>query len=250
MGAAGMSLDGKIALVTGASSGIGAAIATALAGAGAAVAVNYRNGRAAAEALVDEINGRGGTAHAFAGDVAVPAQAAGLADAVAAHFGRIDILVNNAGTIEPGVFGDIEPAAFERQFSANTLSVLLMMQAAVPHFPASGGRVINISSSLAMAPLESTVVYSASKAAVNTLTQGFARELGRRHITVNAIAPGATETPMTVGIPQEIKDKISASTPLGRWARPEDIADVTLFLASDAARFVTGRVIVVDGGLI
>ncbi len=245
-----MSLAGKIALVTGASSGIGAAIATALAGAGAAVAVNYRNGRAAAEALVDGINGRGGTAHAFAGDVAVPAQAAGLADAVAAHFGRIDILVNNAGTIEPGLFGAIEPASFERQFAANTLSVLLMMQAAVPHFPASGGRVINISSSLAMAPLESTVVYSASKAAVNTLTQGFARELGRRHITVNAIAPGATETPMTAGIPQEIKDKISASTPLGRWARPEDIADVALFLASDAARFVTGRVIVVDGGLL
>ncbi len=245
-----MSLSGKIALVTGASSGIGAAIATRLAGAGAAVAVNYRNGRAAAEALVAGITAQGGRARAFGGDVSVPAQAAALAAEVAAHFGRIDILVNNAGTIEPGLFGAIEPAAFERQFAANTLSVLLMMQAAVPHFPASGGSVINISSSLAMAPLESTVVYSASKAAVNTLTQGFARELGRKRITVNAIAPGATETPMTEGIAQEIKDKISASTPLGRWARPEDIADVALFLASDGARFVTGRVLVVDGGLI
>jgi 3-oxoacyl-[acyl-carrier protein] reductase len=128
--------------------------------------------------------------------------------------------------------------------------VLLMMQAAVPHFPTSGGRIINISSSLAMAPLESTVIYSAAKAAVNTMTQGFARELGKKQITVNAVAPGATETPMTAGIPAEIKDRISASTPLGRWAQPEDIADVVLFLASDAARFVTGRVIVVDGGLI
>jgi 3-oxoacyl-[acyl-carrier protein] reductase len=148
------------------------------------------------------------------------------------------------------VFGAIEAGAFERQFAANALSVLLMMQAAVPYFPDAGGRIINISSSLALAPLESTVVYSASKAAVNTLTQGFARELGNRQITVNAIAPGATETEMTAAIPAEIKDRITAATPLGRWARPEDIADTALFLASDAARFITGRVIVVDGGLI
>ncbi len=158
--------------------------------------------------------------------------------------------MNNAGIIETGPFGTIDPATFSRQFDGNVLSVLLMMQACVPHFPASGGRIVNISSSLAMAPLESTVLYSASKAAVNTFTQGFARELGKRHITVNAIAPGATETPMTQGIPADIKDKISAATPLGRWAQPQDIADVALFLVSDAARFITGRVIVVDGGLI
>jgi 3-oxoacyl-[acyl-carrier protein] reductase len=242
--------SGKVALVTGASGGIGAAIARAMAAQGAAVAVHYRGGKDKAEALTGEITESGAQAAAFGADVSAPAQAAQLANAVAARFGRIDILVNNAGIIETGVFGAIDPASFERQFNGNVLSVLLMMQAAAPHFPASGGRIINISSSLAMAPLESTVVYSASKAAVNTLTQGFARELGRRHITVNAIAPGATETPMTSSLKQEVKDRIANSTPLGRWARPEDIADVAVFLASDAARFITGRILIVDGGLI
>lgn len=242
--------SGKTALVTGASGGIGAAIARALAAQGAAVAVHYRGGMEKAEALAGEITGDGRQAEAFGADLSSPAEATQLAASVAARFGGIDILVNNAGIIETSTFGAIDPASFGRQFNANVLSVLLMMQAAVPHFPASGGRIINISSSLAMAPQESTVVYSASKAAVNTLTQGFARELGRHHITVNAIAPGATETPMTSGIPQEIKDRIASSTPLGRWARPEDIADVAIFLASDAARFITGRVITVDGGLI
>jgi 3-oxoacyl-[acyl-carrier protein] reductase len=241
---------GKTALVTGASGGIGAAIARALAAQGATVAVHYRGGKDKAEALAHEITQAGAQAAAFGADVSIPAEATGLAAAVAAHFGAIDILVNNAGIIETGIFGAIDPASFERQFTANTLSVLLMMQAAVPHFPASGGRIINISSSLAMAPLESTVIYSASKAAVNTLTRGFARELGKRQITVNAIAPGATETEMTKAVPAEIKDRISSATPLGRWARPEDIADVAVFLASDAARFITGRVITVDGGLI
>jgi len=250
MGAAGMSLTGRVALVTGGSAGIGAAIVRKLAAAGATVAIGYRGGQAKAEALAAEITAQGGTAAAFGGDVTVPAEAVKLAAAVGENFRRIDILVNNAGIIEPGLFGAIEPASFERQFATNVLSVLLMMQAAVPHFPAAGGRIINISSSLALAPLESTVVYSASKAAVNTMTQGFARELGKRQITVNAIAPGATETEMTAAIPAEIKDRITAATPLGRWARPEDIADTALFLASDAARFITGRVIVVDGGLI
>jgi len=240
-------LAGKVALVTGASGGIGSAIARALAAQGAAVAVHYRGGAEKAEALAREI---GGQAAAFGADFLLPAEATRLAAAVAGHFGRIDILVNSAGIIEPGVFGAIGAESFERQFAANVLSVLLMMQAAVPHFPAAGGRIINISSSLAMAPLESTVVYSASKAAVNTLTQGFARELGKRHITVNAIAPGATETEMTAGVPAEIKERIAGATPLGRWARPEDIADVAVFLASDAARFITGRIMVVDGGLI
>ena len=186
---------GKTALVTGASGGSGAAIARAFAAQGAAVAVHFRAGKDKAETLVGEIIDQGGHAAAFGADISAPAEANQLAAAVAAHFGGIDILVNNAGIIEPGLFGAIDPASFQRQFNANVLGVLLMMQAAVPHFPKPGGRIINISSSLAMAPLESTVIYSASKAAVNTITQGFARELGKHHITVNAIAPGATETP-------------------------------------------------------
>jgi 3-oxoacyl-[acyl-carrier protein] reductase len=238
-------LAGKVALVTGAASGIGAEIARKLAADGAAVAINYRASKAGAEALAAELG-----AAAFAGDVSVPEQAQALADAVAGHFGRIDILVNNAGLIEPGLFGAITPDSFQRQFTGNALSVLLMMQAAVPHFPAAGGRVINISSSLALKPIENTAAYCASKAAVNALTQAFSRELGGRRITVNAIAPGATATPMTKSIPDEIKDRISSATPLGRWAKPEDIANMAAYLASDAAEFITGQIIVVDGGLI
>jgi 3-oxoacyl-[acyl-carrier protein] reductase len=244
-----MTLTGKTALITGASAGIGAAIARKLAAQGAAVAITYRNGKTKAEALVADIIAQGGQAACFGGDVSSPTDAKALADAAAARFGQIDILVNNAGIIEAGLFGSIDPASFERQFSSNVLSVLLMMQAAVPHVPESGGRIINISSSLATAPVASTGVYSASKAAVNTLTHCFAKELGAKNITVNAIAPGATETDMTSAIDPAIKNQIAAATPLGRWAKPEDIADATAFLASEAARFITGRVIVVDGGL-
>jgi 3-oxoacyl-[acyl-carrier protein] reductase len=245
MGAPGM----RAALITGGSAGIGAAIARKLASQGIAVAVTYRSGKAKAEALVAEITAQGGQAACFGGDVSIPADAQALADAVAAKFGNIDILVNNAGIIEAAVIGSIDPASFERQFSSNVLSVLLMMQATLPYFPESGGRVINISSSLATNPAPSTAIYSASKAAVNTLTHCFAKELGAKNITVNAIAPGATETDMTSAIDPAIKNQISASTPLGRWAKPQDIADVAAFLASDDARFITGRVIVVDGGL-
>jgi 3-oxoacyl-[acyl-carrier protein] reductase len=236
----------KTALVTGAASGIGAAIARRLAAEGVAVAVNFRN--RPPEAVIAAIEAAGGTAFAVQGDAAT--DSAAIVAATIARFGGIDILVNNAGAIEAALLGAIEPDSFTRQFSANTLSVLLMMQAALPHFPASGGRIINISSSLAMAPVPSTAVYSASKAAVNTLTQCFARELGGRKITVNAIAPGATETPMTAGVPAAIHAKIAADTPLGRWAAPDDIAATAAFLASDGACFITGRIITVDGGLI
>jgi len=245
-----MKLIGKTALITGAASGIGAAIAKTLAAAGAAVAINYRTSQTQADALAAEITTQNGKAAAFPGDVSLPAEATSLANEVAKRFGHIDILINNAGSIEPALLDLITPESFHRQFATNTLSVLLMMQATLPHFPKTGGRVINISSSLAMAPVESTAIYAAAKAAVNTLTQTFARELGPRNITVNAIAPGATQTPMTENIPEEIKQKIAAQTPLGRWAQPQDIADAALFLASDSARFITGRILTVDGGLI
>jgi 3-oxoacyl-[acyl-carrier protein] reductase len=248
MGASG--IGGKIALVTGASIGIGAAVARRLAAEGASVAINYRNGKAAAEALVAEIEARGGTAIAVGADVSKPQDATRLAETVAKRFGRIDILVNNAGTLEFGRFGEIEPAAFERQFSVNTLSVLLMMQAAVPYFPEAGGRIVNVATNLAYVPLEGTVIYAASKAAVMTLTHGFAKELGKKRIAVNAVAPGGTVTRMTEWLTDEMRGGIGAATPLGRMAQPEDVADVIVFLASDEARWVTGRTLTVDGGLI
>jgi 3-oxoacyl-[acyl-carrier protein] reductase len=240
----------RIAIVTGASSGIGAEIARRLASRGATVAVNYRQGREGAEAVVRDIEARGGTAFAIGADVSDPEQARRLADEVAARCGRIDILVNNAGILEGGRIGEIDLASVERQFRVNAFSVVYMMQAAIPHMPADrGGRIVNVGTNLSYAPLEGCVVYAASKAAVVTLTAGFAKELGKQHITVNAVAPGATVTPMTDWLSDDMRRGIAASTPLGRMGQPDDVADVVVFLASDAARFVTGRTVIVDGGL-
>jgi 3-oxoacyl-[acyl-carrier protein] reductase len=143
-----------------------------------------------------------------------------LIDAVVQRCGQIDILVNNAGILEYGLFGEIDPASFERQFSTNTLSVLLMMQAAVPHFPSAGGRIVSVSTNLAYRPIEGCAVYSASKAAVSALTEGFSKELAKKHITVNAVAPGATMTPMTAWLTDDLRSGIEKATPLGRMACP------------------------------
>jgi 3-oxoacyl-[acyl-carrier protein] reductase len=163
--------------------------------------------------------------------------------------GKIDILVNCAGILEYAPFGDIDSASFERQFSVNTLSVVLMMQAAVPHFPESGGRIVNVSSNIAFRPIEGCAIYCASKAAVSTLTEAFSKELASKKITVNAVAPGATITPMTAWLTDDLRRGIEQATPLGRMAMPADVADVVGFLASDGSRWVTGRTILVDGGL-
>jgi 3-oxoacyl-[acyl-carrier protein] reductase len=243
-------LTGKNALVTGASSGIGAAIALGLGKAGANVVVNYRNGQAQAYAVVAAIEAAGGTALAVQSDIAKPQDAARLVATTAERFGCIDILVNTAGTIETGMLGTISEESYERQFTANVLGLLIMTQETIKHIGAQGGRIVNISSSLASAPLPGTIVYSASKAAVNAMTIGFAKELGCRNITVNAVAPGATATRMTAGIDTALWEGIARRTPLGRCAEPEDIADTVLFLVSDAARFITGRILTVDGGLV
>lgn len=242
-------LGGKVALVTGASSGIGSAVARRLARSGATVAVHYGANEANAVAVVASIAAESGTAFTVGGDVSKADEVTRIIDAVVKRCGKIDILVNNAGILEFGRFGEIDPKSFERQFSVNALSVLLMMQAAVPHFPESGGRVINVSTNLAFRPIEGCAVYTASKAAVGALTEGFAKELAGKRITVNAVAPGATATPMTAWLTDEIRAGIEQATPLGRMAQPDDIADVVAFLASDAARWVTGRTIIADGGL-
>jgi 3-oxoacyl-[acyl-carrier protein] reductase len=240
---------GKVALVTGGSSGIGAGAAKRLGALGATIAVHYHANAENAQAVVAAIGAAGGSAFAVGGDVSKPAEVAAIVDAVVGRTGKIDILVNSAGILEYAVFGQIDPASFERQFSINTLGVLLMMQAVAPHFPATGGRIVNVSTNLAYRPIEGCVVYGASKAAVSAMTEGFAKELGKKGVTVNAVAPGATLTPMTAWLSDEMKAGISASTPLGRIGAPEDIAEVIVFLASDASRWVTGRTLLVDGGL-
>ena len=239
----------KVALVTGASSGIGSAVAIRLGRAGATVAVHYNGHEENAAAVASTITSAGGTAFIVGGDVAKVDDAKSIVKAVVDRCGEIDILVNCAGILEYARFGDIDSASFERQFSVNTLSVVLMMQAAVPHFPASGGRVVNVSSNIAFRPIEGCSIYCASKAAVSTLTEAFSKELASKRITVNAVAPGATVTPMTAWLTDDLRRGIEQATPLGRMAVPADIADVVCFLASDGSRWVTGRTILVDGGL-
>ena len=241
--------QGKVALVTGASSGIGSAVATQLGRAGATVGVHYNSHDENATAVASGITSAGGTAFIVSGDVAKVDDAKRIVKAVVDRCGKIDILVNCAGILEYARFGDINSASFERQFSVNTLSIVLMMQAAAPHFPNSGGRIVNVSSNIAFRPIEGCAIYCASKAAVSTLTEAFSKELASKKITVNAVAPGATITPMTAWLSDDIRRGIEQSTPLGRMAVPTDIADVVFFLASEMSRWITGRTILVDGGL-
>lgn len=241
---------GKVAIVTGGSGGIGGEVARRIAAQGGSVAVHYNGNAAAAETLVAEIEANGGRAIAIGGDLAQPDDCAGLVDATVRVLGRVDALVNAAGTSTFEAFGAITVEAYRRDFDSSVLSTILMTQAVVPHFGEAGGRVVNVSSNLSFGPMAGLAAYCAAKSAVATLTQGFARELAGRSITVNAVAPGAIETPMTAWISDEIWQGIADATPLRRTAKPDDVADAILFLASDEARWVNGRTLIVDGGLI
>ncbi|AOS78558.1 MULTISPECIES: SDR family NAD(P)-dependent oxidoreductase [Hydrogenophaga] len=243
-----MKLSGKVAIVTGGSRGIGAAIARRLAGEGAQVALFYRSNAEAADATVRAIEAAGGQAAAFKADVADEVAVRLAVREVVNHFGRVDALVNNAGIFEAEPVGEISRESFHRQFAVNAWSVLASTQAALEHFPAAGGAIVNVSSSLAVRPEPQTVSYSASKAAVDSLTLGCAIELGARGIRVNAVAPAITRTDMTADIPAEQLREETRLTPLGRLAEPGDIADVVAFLCSDDARWITGRSLLVDGG--
>ncbi len=249
------SITGTVALVTGASRGIGASIAKSLAAAGARVVVNYAASKGAADEVVAAITSSGGEAIAVQGDVSQPASIDQIMTETIAAYGRLDTLVNNAGVFEFEPLEAITPEHFHRQFNINVLGLLLTTQKAVPFLEAAGrGSVINISSSISHAPGPRSSVYSATKAAVDAITRSLAKELGPRRIRVNSINPGMVETEgsrgLAIGNPgvQAFQAEIATSTPLGRIAQPEDIGPVAVFLASQDAGWITGRSLLVDGG--
>ena len=244
-------LSGKVALVTGASRGIGAVTAARLARDGARVVVNYNRNKEEADAVVQKIRSAGGEATAAKGDVTDPKQVKPLFDAVFAAYGRLDILVNNAGTFDMKPLAEIDgtEGQFEKMFNLNTRATLLASAEAARRFGPDGGRIINMSSVAARSPTPGASVYAASKAAVEALTRCHAHELGPKKVTVNAVAPATTGTEaVKAGVPEEVKRQIVRNTALGRMGTPEDIADVIAFLASDDARWVTGCVVDVNGG--
>lgn len=242
-------LNDKVVLVTGGSRGIGAAIARRFAGVGSRVAIGCRSENAAAMAVLDSIAAVGADGIAIAGDIANPEAAQAMVAQVVARFGHIDVLVNCAGVSDHRSFETSDPAFFHAIFDTNVLGTVAVIQAALPHLTAPGGRIINFSSGLATRPIPKTSIYAASKAAVAALSHALAKEFGPRGITVNTIAPGVIETEMTTGILAERGASILAMTPLGRIGQPDDISGVAMFLASPDAGWLTGRTFIVDGGV-
>jgi 3-oxoacyl-[acyl-carrier protein] reductase len=243
-------LAGKVAVVTGASKGIGAAIAKHLGAAGAKVVVNYASDRSGAERVVAAITAAGGQAVAVQANVADETDITRLfAEAVAA-FGPIDILVNNAGIYLAAPLGHITTDHFHRQFDLNVLGLILTTQEAIKHFKSTGGSIINTSSVVATLSPANVSVYSATKAAVDGLTRSFAKELAARQIRVNSINPGLVETEGLHDSPiSQSKEAVAASTPLGRIGRPDDIAPAAVYLASDDSSWVTGETHTIAGGV-
>jgi len=245
-------LDGKVAIVTGASKGIGASIARHLADEGAAVVVNYASSKDGAERVVGEITAKGGRAIAVQADVARQADVDRLFAETARAFGRLDILVNNAGVYDWLPLEQVTETHFHRHFDLNVLGVLLASKAAVKQFGPAGGAIINISSLASTAGLAGSSVYSATKAAVDSLTRTLAAELGPRNIRVNAINPGMvdTEGARSGGFTEgDIRKELESRTPLGRIGQPRDIAPAAVFLASDDAAWITGETLLIAGGL-
>ena len=244
-------LAGKVAVVTGSSKGIGAAIAKQLAADGASVVVNYASSKAGADKIVAEITKAGGKAVAVQGDVAKKADIEKLFAETKKAFGHVDILVNNAGIYEFAPLEQITEEHFHKQFNLNVLGLLLTTQEAVKHFPAAGGNVINISSLVStLAPAHGSV-YSATKGAVDTITGSLAKELGARNIRVNSVNPGLVETEgtHTAGFASgDFHDQYIKNAPLGRIGQPQDIASAVAYFAANDSIWVTGQTLVVSGG--
>lgn len=244
-------LKEKVAIVTGASKGIGAGIAKALAAEGAAVVVNYASSKAGADKVVADIQAAGGKAVAVGGDVSKQADAENLVAKAVEHFGRLDVLVNNSGVYEFSPIETTTEAQYRRMFDINVLGTILMSQAAVKHL-GKGGSIVNIGSAVTrLTPAESTV-YTGTKGAVDAITGVLARELGPRGIRVNAVNPGMviTEGVQTAGFAgSDFETWATSQTPLGRVGQVDDIAPIVTFLATDDARWVTGEVLLASGGM-
>jgi len=246
-----MNLEGKVAVVTGASRGIGRAIAVALARAGARVVVNYARDAEGAQAVVAEIVAAGGQSSALQADVGDYKAAEGLIKGAIDLYGAVDILVNNAGTTRDMVMMMMPEADWDLVIQTNLKSAFNCSKAAVnTMLRKRAGRIINITSVSGIAGHAWQTNYSASKAGLIGLTRSLAREVGARNITVNAVAPGFVPTALTNGLPQELKDASLKNIPLGRWGTPEDVAYAVVFLATPQAGYITGQVLSVDGGMV
>jgi 3-oxoacyl-[acyl-carrier protein] reductase len=245
-------LAGKVAVVTGASKGIGASIAKHLAAEGASVVVNYASSKTGADKVVAEIIGAGGKAVAVQGDVSKKADIDRLFAETKKVYGKVDVLVNNAGIYEFAPLEVITEDHFHKQFNLNVLGLILTTQEAVKYFPATGGSVINISSVVGVNPLATASVYSATKAAVDAITKSLAKELGPKKIRVNSINPGMIETEGAHAagfLETEFPKQVVAQTPLGRIGQPQDIGKVAAFFASDDSGWVTGETLLISGGM-
>jgi 3-oxoacyl-[acyl-carrier protein] reductase len=245
-------LVGKVAVVTGASKGIGASIARALAEEGASVVVNYSSSKQDAERVVAEIAARGGTAIAVQADVSKPAHIEGLFSEARRSFGRLDILVNNAGVYEFSPLEGVTEEHFHRHFNVNVLGLLFTTKEAVKQMGPEGGSIINIGSVASSMRLPNSAVYSASKAAVDAITGVLAKELGPRKIRVNSISPGMIETEGSRAggfVGTDFQKMVEAQAPLGRMGQPDDIAPTAVYLASSDSKYMTGETLLVSGGL-
>jgi len=244
-------LAGKVAIVTGASKGIGAGIAKSLAAAGAAVVVNYASSKEGADRVVAEITGKGGRAVAVQADVSKAEDVRRLFEEAKEAFGSLDVLVNNAAVYRFSPLEAVTEDEFHREFNINVLSLILTTQEAVKHFGPEGGSVINIGSVVSDNPPPMSVVYSATKGAVDVITRVLAKELGARNIRVNSINPGGvdTEGSQALGImDSDLGKQIVERTPLGRFGQPEDIGPVAVFLASPSSGWLTGEILQASGG--
>jgi len=251
MNANSQKLSGKVAVVTGASKGIGAGIAKRLAQEGASVVVNYSSSRAGADKVVDEITKGGGKAVALHADVSKKGDVDRLFSETKKAYGRVDILVNNAGIYEFSPLGDITEDHFHKQFNLNVLGLILASQAAAKYFDSTGGNIINVSSVVSTLAFPNASVYSATKGAVDAITRVLGAELGPLKIRVNAVRPGMVETEGThsAGIAEsDMRKQVESMTPLGRIGQPQDIAGAVAFLAGPESTWVTGETLLISGG--